>query len=223
MYETIARRFSNRIPKKNWPKPVKYIGGGINGKTFLTNNGRLMKIVLNSAQHEYNILKKLRNTGVTPRVKNGNVFTLPVYRNNRKSMISLFETNKAAEHKKLGFIVMNYIKGNTLNQFNFSTVKNSQTIVQKIKNVIHKMHAAGVNHRNFHRNNIIITVDANGDIHVWAIDFGRSKIINANRRASYSNYYASGALPNNKNNKLENNFFKQRSKSAQVRSNSHRR
>lgn len=211
MKETIARKLSNRVPKKNWPRPIKYIGGGVNGRTFLTNDGRVMKIVLNSAQHEYNVMRKLRNTGVTPRVKNGNVFTLPVYKNNRKSLINLFNNKNAGTHKKLGFLIMNYIKGSTLGNFNFRHVKNPESVSGKIKNVIHKMHAAGVNHRNFHKNNIIVTIDDKGNIRIWAIDFGRARILEPGKRASYLNYYGANVLPTNKNNKLENNFVKLRS------------
>jgi hypothetical protein len=65
-------------PNRNWPTPIEYIGGGKNGKVYLTNSGKLMKIGLGSNPREFRPLHILRNTGFVPKFNQRNWAIIPV-------------------------------------------------------------------------------------------------------------------------------------------------
>jgi hypothetical protein len=74
----MARKFVKTV-RPSWPKPVKYLGGGANGRVYETNDGRLMKFVYDNAPQEYKMLQRLqaKGTHIAPRFTpgNGGVFT----------------------------------------------------------------------------------------------------------------------------------------------------
>lgn len=54
---------------------------------------------------------------------------------------------------------------------------NNANITNRVGKLLNIMHGRGVFHRNLHRGNIMVSVDAAGKITgMWVIDFGRSKV-----------------------------------------------
>jgi hypothetical protein len=77
-----AQNFVNYLrkvrPNRKWPTPVEYIGGGVNGKVYLTNSGKLMKIGLGSNPQEFRPLHILRNTKFVPKFNQRNWAIVPI-------------------------------------------------------------------------------------------------------------------------------------------------
>lgn len=169
----------------NWPKLVNKIGEGQNGRVYKMNNGHLLKFVYGNAQGEVNVMKKLNNTGIAPKVWNSRVVNV----NNatsRQLRNAAFEKKNLAN--KISLIMMNDIKvysdrknprGKimTLHKYYREYDTNNANITNRVGKLISAMHGRGVFHRNLHRGNIMVSVDDAGKITgMWVIDFGRSKI-----------------------------------------------
>jgi tRNA A-37 threonylcarbamoyl transferase component Bud32 len=77
-----AKAFVNYLrrmrPNRNWPTPVEYVGGGADGKVYLTNSGKLMKIGLGSKPSEFRPLHVLKNTKFVPKFNQLNWAIVPV-------------------------------------------------------------------------------------------------------------------------------------------------
>lgn len=133
-----AKNFVNYLrkvrPNRNWPTPVEYIGGGANGKVYLTNSGKLMKIGLGSTPREFRPLHILKNTKFVPKFNQKNWAIVPIvskrsWKNKGtyvKSIKNLFKLNNSNKYRanlekyrninkyvKMGFSrekIQNYIK-----------------------------------------------------------------------------------------------------------------
>lgn len=161
-----------------WPTPVKFLGGGVNGRVYETNDGRLMKFIYNHAPQEYMALQKLQGTYVVPRFKKGDGVVMAldvaasksVRRNmfpsmNHSRYLTAFVMGRAGGSH--GMTLYKYLE--TYPSYNMANVQ------RRVKYLIEQMALRGVSHGNLHSNNIIVTVTPSGRISgMWAIDFGRS-------------------------------------------------
>jgi len=163
-----------------WPLPVKYIGGGVNGRVFETNNGRYMKIVTNNSPQEWESLLRLQGTRVVPRFRKENQMKLTVPLKKTRSAVA--ETLNIPK-KRVGGILTIFIMGRvgggdamTLFQYlkKFPNTNKSR-IQNRVFSLIEEMHVRGISHGNLHAGNILVTADSAGRITgMWVIDFGRS-------------------------------------------------
>jgi RIO-like serine/threonine protein kinase len=197
-----AKNLSNRVRlnKKNWPIPMSYMGGGVYGRIFTTNNGRLMKIQKMNSTKEFNILKRLRSTGMVPKVKNGNIVKLKLKSGNKNITRELGYGSKNIN--SLNMFIMNRVGTMTLKQYyklNPPTQNYDKFIQNYIRWLVRRLQMAGIEHGNLHRENIIVSVDSKGQISgMWLIDFGKSKYHNAvpNRNLiSYMKLYRHNYTP----------------------------
>lgn len=204
-----AKLFVNnmrRITKRNWPTPVKYIGGGANGKVYLTNSGKLMKIGLGSNPQEFRPLSILGNTKFVPKFNKKNWSILPIAKRSYGKLKFLNSAKKlfpkklgnnanveraytrsvyreALKNKKATIFLMNKVgnKGNiVMTLHNFATGKNAiqkQAIRNVVKEMVKKIHQKGISHGNLHSGNILVSISSNGSVKLWMIDFGRSTVI----------------------------------------------
>jgi len=168
--------------RPNWPKPIKYIGGGANGRVFETSNGRYLKIIMNNAPQERKALQKLQGSYLFPRFKNGNYKALTVA-NTQKNALSQIMNVKPG---KIGSIMTMFIMGRvgngeaiTLHKY-FAKFPGADVrrVQERVFGLIEAMHSKGVSHGDLHSENILVRADAMGRIlGMWAIDFGRSRNI----------------------------------------------
>jgi hypothetical protein len=147
-----AKNFVNYLrkikPNRNWPTPTEYIGGGANGKVYLTNSGKLMKIGLGSTPREFRPLHILKNTKFVPKFNQRNWTIVPIitkrsWKNKGmyvNSIKKLFSLNNANRHRA------NLEKYKNINKY----VKMGYTR-QEIKNHIKKL-KAHINFKNKQRN-----------------------------------------------------------------------
>ncbi len=186
-----GRRFVNnlrKITKRNWPTPVNYIGGGANGKVYLTNSGKLMKIAAGAQPMEFRALNILRNTKFVPKFNKKNWAIVPTKKMN--SFRKLFGWN----YNKGTVFLMNKIRGNkvvTLQQYiKFieaeilkPNIKNAlkERIRNKVKQMVKMIHERGISHGDLHNNNILVDMTNKGNPKLWMIDFGRSVPIPFNK------------------------------------------
>lgn len=182
----MAKLIAGNINSK-WPKPVKYMGGGANGRVYHTNDGRLMKFVYSRAPQEFNALEKLQGTFIVPRFKKGDGHVISL-RNEEAEEIgnSMFPNLNYKKH--LTVFVMgragNASTSMTLWQYlqKFPGLFSKEYVQRRVKYLIEQLHLRGVSHGDLHANNIIVRVTPTGQISgMWAIDFGRSKILNAGK------------------------------------------
>jgi len=164
-----------------WPLPVKFVGGGADGRVFETNDGRYMKFVMDYAPQEWKALKKLQGNFKFPRIKNGNHLNFKTMTNRvRDHFRALLNVNKFGEG--LTIFIMGQVGGGnamTLKQYirKFPDA-NRMRIQNRVFDLIESMHIRGVSHGNLHSENILVTADSVGRLTgMWAIDFGRSKNI----------------------------------------------
>ena len=170
----VAQGIVSRI--KGWPKPVKYIGGGVNGRVYETNNGRLVKFIYNFAPVEYQALRNLQGTHIVPRFENKGL----VIKLNKASKIVgnvMFPGKKLSNH--LTVFVMGKVGGNkgmTLSQYLKKYPNaNKANIQRRVEYIVEQLHLKGWSHGNLHSGNIIVSVNSAGKITgMWAIDFGRA-------------------------------------------------
>ena len=152
-------------------KIEKYIGGGANGRVYETNKGNLIKIAAGNNPMEYEALKIMKGTGITPKLKGfgGKVIKVPL--NSRIFIRSLF----GSYENKLTIFLMEKIKANklmTLSEF----VKMNPNFDWKTerKKLLGIIHSRGLTHGDFHLGNILVSIDKGKPPKFWAIDFGRS-------------------------------------------------
>ena len=177
----VAKLIAHNI-NASWPKPTKYLGGGVNGRVYETNNGRLMKFIYDYAPQEYEALQKLQGTFIVPRFKRGNGIVLnitPKQANDiRKAM---FPRSKYLSSEMTVFVmgrVGNASSTTLRNYVRKYPSANKKNIARRVAYLIKEMHMRGVSHGNFHDENIIVSTDSAGRITgMWAIDFGRSRSI----------------------------------------------
>lgn len=165
----------------NWPKPIKFFGGGANGRVYKTNNGRLMKFVYNYAPQEYESLERLQGTFVVPRFKKGNGQIALMNRKQAKNIRNAMFPDENLSRQMTVFIMGRVGNANSTTLRNYVSRypgANKRNIARRIVYLIKEMHLRGVSHGNLHDNNIIVSFDSAGRITgMWAIDFGRSRKI----------------------------------------------
>ena len=165
--------------RPSWPLPVKYIGGGANGRVFETNNGRFMKFVMNNAPQEWKSLKKLQGNFRFPRFKSGNHITMTVAKEStRERFAKMFKVNSVG--KAMTIFIMGKVGGGhamTLDDYLKKYPDANRTKIQnRVTSLIDYMHLQGISHGNLHSKNILVTADSMGRLTgMWVIDFGRSR------------------------------------------------
>lgn len=161
-----AKRVANKIRlekgRPNWPTPVKYIGGGVDGKVYLTDNGKLMKITFDADPQEFRGLAKLQNTGFVPQF-------------NKRNWVIMGKSKKGT---KMTAFLMGKIGGPddqvmTLHEY---TKKGGAYINWRsaVSRMIRIMHVRGVSHGNLHEQNVLVVITPSGKVKLYIIDFGRS-------------------------------------------------
>jgi hypothetical protein len=179
-HEILAQLF---FPKG--PRPIQYLGGGADGKVFITNDGRLMKFVLGNAPQEYTALRNLRSTGLVPSFRNGNgkVFALSGNYQNVASKMFGGNTNPAMTAFLMGKVGGE--KSMTLRKYiQTHPSVNKENIAQRLRSAINTLGLKGISHGDMHQDNIIVEVDSTGRIRrMWLIDFGRSSKFNIGQTA----------------------------------------
>lgn len=168
--------------RANWPAPVKYIGGGANGRVFETSNGRYMKIVANNAPQEWRALQKLQGSHLFPRFHKNNHWTLTVLPEQKPILAQVLNMKVSDIGSALTIFIMGRV-GNgeamTLHKY-LKTFPNAdiRRVQDRVFGLIEAMHSKGVSHGDLHSNNILVRPDSQGRIlGMWAIDFGRSRNI----------------------------------------------
>lgn len=116
-----------KITGRNWPTPVQYIGGGANGKVYLTNSGKLMKIVMGSRPEEFRPLHTLRNTGLVPKFNQKNWAIVPL---TKRSYGKRGTVNQRPFKRKLKKVTAQLAKENN---------NNMRTILKNQKNALAKL------------------------------------------------------------------------------------
>ena len=178
MAQAVAHAVAEQL-NPSWPKPVKYFGGGVNGRVYETNDGRLMKFIYGNAPQEYTSLRKLQGTFTVPRFKNGDGHVVNL---NQKQAVGLKKKMfpSANLSNKLTVFVMGRV-GNSSAMTLYQYVKkypraNTANIQRRVEHLVKEMALRGVSHGDLHANNIIVTASPTGRITgMWAIDFGRSR------------------------------------------------
>jgi Lipopolysaccharide kinase (Kdo/WaaP) family len=177
----LAQKIARNI-NTSWPKPVKYLGGGVNGRVYMTNNGRLMKFIYDYAPQEYEALSKLQGTFVVPRFKKGNGHTMNLNENLSEEVQMTMFPNAYGNSNSLTVFIMGRVgnaNSTTLRKYiNKHPGANRSAIARRVAHLIKEMHVRGISHGNLHGDNIIVSADSAGRITgMWAIDFGRSRKI----------------------------------------------
>ena len=162
----------------NWPKPVKYLGGGVNGRVYHTNDGRLMKFVYDYAPEEFEALQKLQGTFVVPRFTKGNGQFMNL-NNTMSRQVRKLMFPKSNLRDDLTVFVMGRVGGSdgmTLRKYiRTHPSANRSNIQRRVEYLISEMKTRGVSHGDLHDENIIVSVSPTGRISgMWAIDFGRA-------------------------------------------------
>ena len=175
----VARSIANNI---GWPLPIKFLGGGVNGRVYETNNGRLMKFIYDYAPQEYEALQKLQGTFVVPRFKKGEGLVVNMNPAQSKTVRNVMFPRSKYLSSEMTVFVMGRV-GNTSsttlrNYVSKHPSANKKNIARRVAYLIKEMHMRGVSHGNLHDENIIVSTDSAGRITgMWAIDFGRSRSI----------------------------------------------
>jgi len=177
----LAQKIARNI-NPSWPKPIKFFGGGVNGRVYKTNNGRLMKFIYDNAPQEYASLQKLQGTFVVPRFKKGNGHTININENLSEELRNEMFPNAYNNSDTLTVFLMGRVgnaSSTTLrNYVSKHPGANRKNIARRVAYLVKEMHLRGVSHGNLHDENIIVSTDSAGRITgMWAIDFGRSQSI----------------------------------------------
>ena len=172
----VARSIANNI---GWPKPTKYLGGGVNGRVYETNNGRLMKFIYDYAPQEYEALQKLQGTFVVPRFKKGEGLVVNMNPAQSKTVRNvMFPRSKYLSSEMTVFVMGRVGNASSMTLWNYVSKHpwaNKKNIARRVGYLVKEMHMRGVSHGNLHDENIIVSTDSAGRITgMWAIDFGRS-------------------------------------------------
>lgn len=177
----VAKMIAHNIDP-SWPKPIKFFGGGVNGRVYKTNNGRLMKFIYDYAPQEYESLAKLQGSFVVPRFKKGNGHILNLNQNLSDELRNDMFPNAQNNSNSLTVFIMGRVgnaSSTTLrNYISRYPSANKKNIARRVAYLVKEMHLRGVSHGNLHDNNIIVSFDSAGRLTgMWAIDFGRSRSI----------------------------------------------
>jgi len=162
----------------SWPKPIKYLGGGVNGRVYNTNDGRLMKFVYNYAPEEFEALNRLQGTHVVPRFKKGNGLIMSLDKKTSRQIRKLMFP-KSTLKEDLTVFVMSRVggpHGMSLRKYlQLYPHANEAKIRKHIEYIISEIAGKNTSHGNLHYENIIVSVTPTGAINgMWAIDFGRA-------------------------------------------------
>ena len=177
----VAKLIAHNI-NASWPKPIKFLGGGVNGRVYETNNGRLMKFIYDYAPQEYEALQKLQGTFIVPRFKNGEGLVVNITPNQANDIRkAMFPRSKNLSNEMTVFIMGRVGNASSTTLSNYVSKHpwaNKKNIARRVAYLIKEMHMRGVSHGNLHDENIIVSTDSAGRITgMWAIDFGRSRSI----------------------------------------------
>ena len=177
----VAKLIAHNI-NASWPKPIKFLGGGVNGRVYETNNGRLMKFIYDYAPQEYEALQKLQGTFIVPRFKNGEGLVVNITPNQANDIRkAMFPRSKNLSNEMTVFIMGRVGNASSTTLSNYVSKHpwaNKKNIARRVAYLIKEMHMRGVSHGNLHDQNIIVSTDSAGRITgMWAIDFGRSRSI----------------------------------------------
>ena len=143
------------------------LGQGAAGAVYLgtTNNGanyaiKMQKVGRNS-NTELAALRKLKNTGVVPRIRGSEVLN---WNKNLKNLMP-----RLSNGNKVSVIYQNRIEGVPLGSF-FTGTGVTALMKQRIANAMTTIHKKGVIHGNLHRDNVIIAKNGKP----YLIDFGKA-------------------------------------------------
>lgn len=163
-----AKRLVNKIrvekDRPNWPMPIQYIGGGVDGKVYLTDNGKLMKITFDADPQEFRGLAKLQNTGLVPSF-------------NKRNWVIIGKSKKGT---KMTAFLMGKVGGPDDQVMTLDQYKKTKAAWYgvdwraAVSRMIRKMHMKGVSHGNLHENNILVVITPEHKVKFFIIDFGRS-------------------------------------------------
>ena len=168
--------------RPQWPLPVKFIGGGVDGRVFETDDGRYMKFVTGRAPQEWQSLLKLQGTHVVPRFFKRDQVGFSIGPRDKARLAHMFDMPLKMVRDGLTIFIMSKVgNGNvmTLSQYveKFPDA-NFPRVQQRIFYLIDELHSRRISHGNLHAGNILVTADSKGRITgMWVIDFGRSKNI----------------------------------------------
>lgn len=174
---SLAKKLATAF-KKNWPVPIKYLGGGANGRVYETTNGRLMKFVYDNAPQEFMALQKLQGTYVVPRFQKGNGLVKRLSNEtSEKVRKTMFPTANSINRMTV-FVMGRAGNSHAMTLYKYLSTHptyNKANVQRRVEYLIEQMALRGVSHGDLHANNIIVTASPSGRISsMWAIDFGRS-------------------------------------------------
>jgi hypothetical protein len=173
---SIAKKLA-RVFNPKWPAPVKYLGGGANGRVYETNDGRLMKFIYDNAPQEFLALHKLQGTYVVPRFQRGNGLVKRLSEETAKKVEKTMFPKANASNKLTVFVMGRAGNSRAMTLYKYLTTHsyNKSNVQRRVEYLIEQMALRGVSHGDLHANNIIVTVSPTGRISsMWAIDFGRA-------------------------------------------------
>ena len=174
---SLAKKLAAAFNPK-WPAPTKYLGGGVNGRVYETNDGRLMKFVYDNAPQEFMALQKLQGTYVVPRFRRGNGLVKRLSsETSTKVRKTMFPTANNINRMTV-FVMGRAGNSRAMTLYKYLTTHptyNKANVQRRVEYLIEQMALRGVSHGDLHANNIIVTVSPSGRISsMWAIDFGRA-------------------------------------------------
>lgn len=184
-----AQIFSNRVRavKKNWPIPIRLLGAGNHGAVFETNNGRAIKFLNGNGKAEFNMLKRISNSGIAPRVRNGNIFNNndPKWiRGNFNANSKLYgNMNMYFNSGTMGMFIMNKVGDMTLSAYKKIYKPNDQYI-KYLRNyklwILRQLNSIfRIRHGDTHDGNFLVSVNRQGQVtRMWIIDFGFASNMN---------------------------------------------
>ena len=188
--ENLRRAIKKYRP--NWPLPTKLIGKGGYGSVYNTTNGRVMKVTVNNASKEFNMLKHLKTAHYVPRVRNGNFVRLNGKNNNVAGIFGGYYDPSA--------FIMNKVGGSramTLRTYRqeYGKSVNANALNRRLTNALSNLQVRGVLHRDLHGGNIIVSTTPAGKITgLWVIDFGLARHIAKNGYSAENLYTAHHTL-----------------------------
>lgn len=197
---SIAQYVSRSI-NPAWPKPVKFLAGGVNGRVYETNDGRLMKFVYSNAPQEYLALQKLQGTYVVPRFQKGNGYVKRLTPDKSRYIKRMFPNAKNLSNHLTVFVMGRAGKSNSMSLYKYYKAHpeaNKANIQRRVEYLIEQMALRGVSHGDLHSNNIIVSVSPTGRINgMWAIDFGRARGLSPGRteRETFNTLVLNNSFP----------------------------
>jgi len=164
------------------PRPIRYIGGGANGRVFETNDGRFLKVVAKHAPQEWKSLLRLQGTRIVPRFNKKNLITIPLTQQKYKNTVKRIFDFKYVGNALTIFTMGGVGDGRAMTLYDYLKKFPNKTLrhgaQNRIFNIISEMHVRGISHGNLHGGNILVTSDPSGRLTgMWVIDFGRSREI----------------------------------------------